>query len=97
MPRPCVHLQHTAKAGRLERRKDATHNFEPELKIEQSPPTLQYMAKSGAVNAVIEVLKKSGVEAVVFDGAVPNPTDKNVRRAEPTQNHLYHSLRRAMQ
>ncbi|PRW39303.1 alcohol dehydrogenase [Chlorella sorokiniana] len=37
-----------------------------------------YMAKSGAVNAVIEVLKKSGVEAVVFDGAVPNPTDKNV-------------------
>ena len=39
---------------------------------------LQYMAKSGAVNAVIDVLKQSGVEAVVFDGAVPNPTDKNV-------------------
>lgn len=37
-----------------------------------------YMAKSGAVNAVIDVLNKSGVEAVVFDGAVPNPTDKNV-------------------
>lgn len=36
------------------------------------------MAKSGAVNAVIDVLNKSGVEAVVFDGAVPNPTDKNV-------------------
>ena len=36
------------------------------------------MAKSGAVNVVIDVLKQSGVEAVVFDGAVPNPTDKNV-------------------
>lgn len=36
------------------------------------------MAKSGAVNAVIDCLKSVGVDAVVFDKAVPNPTDKNV-------------------
>ncbi|KAL4428128.1 hypothetical protein ABPG75_002217 [Micractinium tetrahymenae] len=37
-----------------------------------------YMAKSGAVGKVVDVLASVGVEAVVFDGAVPNPTDKNV-------------------
>lgn len=40
--------------------------------------TDSYMSSSGAVNAVTDMLASVGVHATVFDGAVPNPTDKNV-------------------
>ncbi|KAK2076740.1 hypothetical protein QBZ16_005500 [Prototheca wickerhamii] len=36
------------------------------------------MAKSGAVKAVENMLAENGIEAVVFPGAMPNPTDENV-------------------
>lgn len=37
-----------------------------------------HMAKSGATKAVTDVLQSVGVESVIFDGAMPNPTDINV-------------------
>lgn len=42
------------------------------------PHGLQHMAKSGATRAVTDVLDSIGVKAVIFDGAMPNPTDLNV-------------------
>ena len=37
-----------------------------------------FLAKSGMADEVINLLKKDGMEAVVFDGTNPNPTTKNV-------------------
>lgn len=37
-----------------------------------------YLAKSGMADTVKKVYEDAGIEAVIFDGAEPNPTDKNV-------------------
>ena len=44
--------------------------------------TDSYLAKSGATKAITDVLDTIGVQAVVFDGAMPNPTDENVADGE---------------
>ncbi|MCF7791777.1 MAG: iron-containing alcohol dehydrogenase [Victivallales bacterium] len=36
------------------------------------------IAAAGLVNKFVHILKDSGIESEVFDGTVPNPTDKNV-------------------
>ena len=40
--------------------------------------TDKYLGKIGMADRVQEILKKAGVEASIFAGAEPNPTDKNV-------------------
>lgn len=40
--------------------------------------TDKFLAKSGMADQVVDILAKSNIKAVVFDGAEPNPTDKNV-------------------
>ena len=39
------------------------------------------LAKSGALDPVLASLKAHDIEAVVFSGAMPNPTDRNVENA----------------
>ena len=40
--------------------------------------TDKFLASSGMADRIVEILAKSDIKAVVFDGAEPNPTDKNV-------------------
>lgn len=40
--------------------------------------TDKFLASSGMADRVVGILKDAGMDAVVFDGAEPNPTDKNV-------------------
>ncbi|OBW93986.1 alcohol dehydrogenase [Gallibacterium genomosp. 3] len=40
--------------------------------------TDKFLAKSGMADQVVAILAKSNIKSVVFDGAEPNPTDKNV-------------------
>ena len=37
-----------------------------------------FLAKSGMAGQLQEILAQAGVDSIVFDGAEPNPTDKNV-------------------
>ncbi len=41
-----------------------------------------FLAKSGMADQVKKILEDAGVEAIVFDGAEPNPTDKNVEAGQ---------------
>lgn len=41
--------------------------------------TDKFLASSGMADQLKEILIKSGVQAIIFDGAEPNPTDKNVK------------------
>jgi len=40
--------------------------------------TDKYLNEIGMVDEIIGYIEKAGAKAVVFDGAEPNPTDKNV-------------------
>ena len=40
--------------------------------------TDKFLAQSGMAASIQEILSGSGIRSVVFDGAEPNPTDKNV-------------------
>ena len=40
--------------------------------------TDKFLAQSGMAASIQEILTASGIHSVVFDGAEPNPTDKNV-------------------
>lgn len=40
--------------------------------------TDKFLASTGMAGDLKDILNKSGVDAVIFDGAEPNPTDKNV-------------------
>ncbi len=44
--------------------------------------TDEFMSSTGKAQFIADILKKSGVEAVIFDEVVPNPTDKNVEDGE---------------
>ncbi|MGL4363812.1 MAG: iron-containing alcohol dehydrogenase [Bacteroidales bacterium] len=45
-----------------------------------------FLSKSGMANDVVTILKKSNVEAHIFDGAEPNPTDINVEKGVVAYN-----------
>lgn len=49
--------------------------------------TDKFLATSGMADRVVNILKESGMDAVVFDGAEPNPTDKNVEAGVAFFNH----------
>ncbi len=49
--------------------------------------TDKFLATSGMADRVVNILKDSGMDAVVFDGAEPNPTDKNVEAGVAFFNH----------
>ena len=40
--------------------------------------TDKFLASSGMADRIVGILNNAGMNAVVFDGAEPNPTDKNV-------------------
>ena len=40
--------------------------------------TDKFLAQSGMAEKISGILAQSGIQSVVFDGAEPNPTDKNV-------------------
>ena len=40
--------------------------------------TDKFLAQSGMADRVSQILADSGIQSVIFDGAEPNPTDKNV-------------------
>ena len=40
--------------------------------------TDQFLNQSGMAAQIQEVLTRAGVESIIFPGAEPNPTDKNV-------------------
>lgn len=41
-----------------------------------------FLAKCGMADQLKDILEKAGIQAVVFDGAEPNPTDKNVEAGQ---------------
>ena len=49
--------------------------------------TDKFLASSGMADRIVGILKEAGMDAVVFDGAEPNPTDKNV---EAGVDFFYH-------
>lgn len=44
--------------------------------------TDEYLGKSGVADNVKQILVEAGLDAVIFAGAEPNPTDKNVEEGE---------------
>ena len=49
--------------------------------------TDKFLASSGMADRIVGILKEAGMDAVVFDGAEPNPTDKNVEAGVDFFNH----------
>ena len=49
--------------------------------------TDKFLASSGMADRVVDILAKSNIKAVVFDGAEPNPTDKNVEAGVDFYQH----------
>lgn len=45
-----------------------------------------FLAKCGMAEQVREIFAKAGLEAIVWDGAEPNPTDKNVEAGQKVYN-----------
>lgn len=50
------------------------------------------MSKSGAVNAVTDMLSGLGVEFALYNKVVPNPTDKGVSNADIRYHQLPKTL-----